>query len=513
MKAPTVKVLIDTNVIIGLEDNRIVSPIFSEISRKCQTHGIDIYIHEGSKQDIERDKDLGRRNIILSKIDKFLKLSNIPIPDRGKLEKTYGNISNDNDYVDVVLLYTLHTINAVDFLITQDRGIHQRALKLNVADRVFTLEETLTWLRDTYSRHTVPLPYIEEKQCQQISQQDEIFQSLNSDYPTFSDWFRDSCAKQHRSCWTISIDNKIAGIAIRKDEDFQDIQNDLPEIGNKFSSHPTKILKICTFKIQDKYRGEKLGEQLLKQVLWWTHKNKYDFVYLTVYPKHKHLIDMLTQYGFESIGRKEKELYLGKVFSSGILRTPESKPALAYHRQYYPGFIAMDNVKKYLVPIKPEYYRALFPENVNDAQPDLFGPNLHAESSKIPGNAIRKVYVCNASIASIKKGDILLFYHLLDNRSYYSQTIVTVGVVDGFDVTCNHGELLRLTAKRSVFSEQQLKEFTKNDTKPAKAINFLLTKHIEPPINYSSMERIGIQGPYQSIRNISHEHFQQLNVE
>ena len=111
---------------------------------------MQIFIHEASKLDIARDNDTERRQIILSKIDKFPLLDGIELPEKDVLEATYGSIKSPNDLVDVTLLYTLHEIDAVDFLITQDRGLHERARQVNIADRVFLVEDALVWLRDTF---------------------------------------------------------------------------------------------------------------------------------------------------------------------------------------------------------------------------------------------------------------------------------------------------------------------------------------------------------------------------
>ncbi len=504
------KLLIDTNILIGLEDHKAIDNSFSEFQQKCQKFGVQLYVHEASKQDIGRDKDIKRRQVILSKIAKFLPLGGMPVPDRGQLQQIYGKVRNDNDYVDVLLLYALHEVDAVDFLITQDLGIHKRAHALNIADRVFRVEDAIVWLRDTYDRIKVSLPYIEEKECHQINRADDIFQSLRDDYAGFDAWFNRSCVRNHRHCWTINFNDEISGIAIRKDESPAEFFNDLPSAKGRVQSDIEKILKICTFKIKERHRGEKLGEQLIKQVLWWASKNSYDLVYLTVYPKHKYLIHVLTQYGFEAIGRSKGELYLAKAFRSGVLESSADENPLAYHRQYYPNFRRHEAVSKYLVPIKGPYYETLFPENVNKRQTELFDASSVGLVSRIPGNTIRKVYVCHAGIKSIREGDILLFFHLKDDNSFHSQALITVGITDGFDIVSHHDALLKLTAKRSVFSPEQLVEFTKNDTKSVKVINFLLAGHISPAIFYGRLQEIGIKGPYQSIRNISHEHFQEL---
>lgn len=507
------KLLIDTNILIGLEDNKEIDVTLSSLFQKCQSNSVQIFIHEASRSDIERDKDSPRKNIILSKIAKFPELKGIPIPDKSKLELIYGKISKPNDYVDVVLLYTLYEVGAVDFLVTQDRGIHKRAAQLNIANRVFTVEDALVWIRNKYDRSSVRLPFIEEKQCHQINRADNIFASLQNDYSGFNDWFHTNCVKNHRSCWTINFDEEIAGIAIRKDESFIELRNAVPSVEKSFHQAPQRILKICTFKIKEEFRGEKLGEQLLKQILWWSHKNGYELVYLTVFPKHKNLIDLLFSYGFKNIGRANSELYLAKSFAAGILVTEPQFETLAYHRQYYPNFISDKTVKKFLVPIHANYYASLFPENVNKRYPGLFDSLEETHGSKIPGNTIRKVYVCHAQINTIKLGDILLFFHLKSSDSLESQCLVTVGIVDGFDVTNKSDELLRLTAKRSVFNQNELESFTRNNKKKVKVINFLLAGHITPAIPYNKMEGIGIKGPYQSIRSIDHALYKKLESE
>ncbi|MES2676905.1 MAG: GNAT family N-acetyltransferase [Pseudomonadota bacterium] len=507
------KLLIDTNILIGLEDNKEVDKNFSSLQNKCQSNGVQIFVHEASLNDIERDKDNPRKKITISKIAKFPSLDGILLPDKTTLEKTYGPITKANDWVDVALLYTLHEVGAIDFLVTQDRGIHKRASQLDIADRVFYVEDALVWLREKYDRTPVTLPFIEEKKCHQINHQDDIFDSLRRDYTTFDQWFKTSCVKQHRSCWTINFANEIAGIAIRKDESYSGLISSVPLSEVHFQRPPKKILKICTFKIKEKYRGEKFGEQLLKQVLWWAKKNVYDLVYLTIYPKHKNLVDLLLKYGFENIGRGEGELYLAKSFEFDILKTKSPSSALLYHRQYYPNFISNESVQKFLIPIRSDYYATLFPENVHKKQPGLFDADSGIYGNRISGNTIRKVYVCRAIISTIKPGDILLFFHLKDENSFDSQCIVTIGVVDGFDTTNKNEELQRLTAKRSVFNQQQLEDFTEGNLKNVKIINFLLARHIDTPFPYNKMESIGIKGPYQSIRSITNKHYNQLKSE
>ena len=116
--------LIDTNIVIHLEDGKPVDPEFAEMMRRCAKHGIRVLTHEGSESDIRRDAQDERRTTTLSKLGKFEKLRRLALPNESILEAKYGRIANDNDRIDVELLYALER-NASDFLITQDLGIHK----------------------------------------------------------------------------------------------------------------------------------------------------------------------------------------------------------------------------------------------------------------------------------------------------------------------------------------------------------------------------------------------------
>jgi rRNA-processing protein FCF1 len=138
------KVLIDTNVIIELEDHKEVSPIFARFLQLCAQHGVRVFVHERALADIDRDKNAERRAVTRSKIKKFETLSGIKSPPHDELVARYGAINKENDEVDVALLYALD-LGAVDFLVSQDQGIHSRARRreAGLADRVLVVVDAL----------------------------------------------------------------------------------------------------------------------------------------------------------------------------------------------------------------------------------------------------------------------------------------------------------------------------------------------------------------------------------
>ena len=57
------KFLIDTNIVIGLEDNRPVDAGLTELTRRCSTNGVRLFVDGAVDDDIRRDTDLARRAV------------------------------------------------------------------------------------------------------------------------------------------------------------------------------------------------------------------------------------------------------------------------------------------------------------------------------------------------------------------------------------------------------------------------------------------------------------------
>jgi GNAT superfamily N-acetyltransferase len=497
------KLLIDTNVFIGLEDPRRVDPDSAELIRKCNENNVAIFVHEDALRDISRDKDITRREISLSKLRKFQELKAPKLPDQSTLEAAFGPIRKANDEVDVALLYALD-IGAIDFLVTEDQGIHDRVKLTSLARRVFTVADILTWLRRTFDPTPVGLPLIEERKAHEIDLKDEIFDSLRQDYTPYDEWWLKTCVPAHRLCWTAVIDGHLAGIVVRKDESQNEAGTKLP--GNK-------ILKICTFKVHPNFRGEKLGELLLKQVLWFAQKNAYDLVYLTAFPIQTLLIQVLGYYGFQHTHtRANGELVLEKTVSRARLSSTGTTDPFTLARLNYPRFSADPPAKVFVVPIQGPYHQKLFPEIAFINPLPLFPEEaliVPMPGERKPGNTIRKVYLCRAKTNALSPGDILLFYMSKSDGFRASQTITSIGVAEAITEANRLDELIRLTAKRSVFSESELKIMLEESDTPVRVIDFLLMSHIEPPISLQELIEAEVfnQRPPQSISLIDRRNF------
>jgi hypothetical protein len=467
-----------------------------ERQRDHHVHRTRAATFAGCNDDIKRDKDEARKAVSLSKLKKFNTIKKVMGLTASDLAQEFGSLPKANDVVDATLLHALK-IGVADFVVTEDRGLHERAQKYApaLANRVFYVADALALLKITYEPTTVPLPFVEEIDANTIPKSDAIFVTLRADYDGFDAWW-DKCIKAMRKCWIVKDNSEIAGLIVRKEEDLSDTLATLPG---------QKLLKLCTFKVRTENRGIKLGELLLKQALWFAQTNKYDVVYLTTFKTQATLIELIEYYGFQHTATRDNgELIYEKPLSRGPLAKSDA-PTNFFDaaRLAYPRFYAGAEVNAYIVPIKEPFHEDLFPELANRKQPDLFkllgGP-------KTPGNTIRKVYLCRAQ-ANLTQPGALIFFYKSRSKNLPSQAVTTLGVVESMALAHSTDELRRLAGGRSVYGDTQLQAFNATETKPVKVINFLLITHIDPVIELETLQCLNIitPSPQQSIFHLTHD--------
>ena len=492
--------LIDTNVVIQLEDDKPVQAEFSEMMRRCQEHTVALSVHEASEEDVRRDRNPNRRTITLSKIAKFERIKGVSTPPEAILASRFGAIKDDHDRVDVLLLNALDR-NAADFLVTEDLGIHRRARQAGLQDRVFRVKDALDWLIGTFEPQPVPLPYIVERRCYQLDKNDPIFDTLRQGYPDFDDWF---ARVARRPCWCLEVGGQIAGIVIRKDDE--------PRSETDATLPGSKILKVSTFKVKETFRGEKFGEHLLKQILWYAQLNQYDLVYLTAYANDQEILaDLLQQYGFQATAVKASADGDEQIYEKQMQRGPVTARTmpLADDLARYPCFREDDVVQAICVPIQPQWYRVLFPENA--PQMSLLDASIEQNTERTPGNTIRKVYLCHAQMKSVNPGDILLFY--LSGNEIGSGNVRTVGIVEKMTEISDPEALLRATGRRSVYTEKQQLGMLHQSQSPIKVVDFILVGHLKNAVPLGLLNAIGaLKGAPQSFTRMNKDAYRTLDV-
>lgn len=483
-------ILIDTNIIFPLEDNKEVGKDYAELNRICSSYGIVMSVHESSIQDISRDGDENRKKISLSKIEKYPKIRRTPW-DKAQREAKFGTIKNDHDEVDTDLLVSME-LGVADLLVTEDRGLRDRVKGKPLESRVLTVSSALKLLRKEFGAVLVDYKHVQDRKCNEFYHDNLFFASLKKDYAGFEKWF-ESCIRKQRPCWVIQQDNSIAGMIIYKDE-LRSVQDDCEEL-DALGVPGNKVLKLCMFKVDETIRGEKFGEQLLKKAMDYAHRNGYDSTYLTVFPRHAELMKQIARFGFMEGKEKNGEKTFYKY--SKVIKVEGTLSAFEFHQTFWPC-VRKTGVAKYCIPVKPEFHARLFPE----AAPQ-FSLALDTQT-QTPGNAIRKVYICNAQTRQIVAGSILFFY--LSEQS----VITSIGVLESYDEAKDFKRLKELAGVRSVYSDDELEYMTQKDTS-AKAMNFYYSENLKNPISLSNLKKHKVlKGAPQSITEIPEEKFSDL---
>jgi len=260
-----------------------------------------------------------------------------------------------------------------------------------------------------------------------------------------------------------------------------------------------EILKLCLFKMDENMRGEKFGEQLLKKAIDYAYRNKYDTTYLTVFPKHEILVRLISRFGFIKANSKGEEDVYFKY--TKVISTNPPITNFEFHKKFWPC-VKYSEVDKFVIPIIPKFHDRLFPEisHIYNKQLSFF----EDKEPKTPGNAIRKVYICNAQINSINSGDILLFYRSGDS------IITTIGVLQDYSTAENIDDIRQLVGSRSVYSEKELLERIEQKSS-AKIVNFYYAENFSASIKLETLLEIkALNGTPQSITKIGNDGFNKI---
>lgn len=477
------KFLIDTNIFIPLEP---VSPgeieastgAVTELVRLISEAGHQIYVHPFCTSDIQRDTNDQRRKVRTILFQKYPKLPDPP-KISSRLEKALGHVEPyTNDWVDNHLIAALQA-DATDFLVTEDREIHTKVSRLSLDTRVATVAEATLIVKDLFDINPPPPPAVKPIKAHSLDDSDPIFNSFRRDYPNFNEWLR-KCKRKHRQAWIIKGDDKhLAAICIITGKKY-------PNFGLKGLR-----LKICSFKVSEKHPGLRLGELLLKTIFDYARRNRYEWIYVTVLEKYSHLISLLKDFGFQDVGARTKvnEIVMVKPMSYKDAELDSMDP-LPFNMKYGPYAVKFKNVQTFVIPIKPRYHYLLFPEA--EEQLPLI-PDLRPF-----GNSIRKAYLSNASIRTIRPGANILFY-----RSEDWHSITSLGVVEDTLVSSSATEVARYVGKRTVYTFAKIQRLCQ---KEVLAILFRQCRILGKPIHLDELrENRVLRIPPQSIVTIPRE--------
>ncbi len=465
------KFLIDTNIILPIEpglisDFEVNTDLALKFYRLSQESGNNVCVHPEVKLDLQRDKNIERSELRKKLINRYEIIKSPPPITLLEKECVGDPVHGSNDYVDNCLLASVKG-DAVDFLITEDKKLHRKAQRSGLESRVLFLQDAIILLLNLFDHSPPPPPSVKQVFVYELNEKDSIFNTLRKDYsPKFDSWLT-KCKRIHREAYIIQNEklNHLSGICIFKNED------------KSPTGDIAKTLKLCTFKISEFESGKRYGELLFKAVFDYADSNNYDYIYFTAFPKQDDLIAFSESFGFFILPQKNKngEFILYKKLSYNSEDAEEMSP-LEFHIKYGPRHVLFYRNNTFLIPIKPLYHQALFPEL--ESQQLLFHDNRPC------GNSIKKAYLSHSLSKQINSGDNIFFYRSGDVRG-----ITAIGFIEDIIRTTNSNKIARHVGSRTVYDFKSITEFCK---RPTLVIRFRYVKGVKKPIRLKELKNFGV---------------------
>ena len=484
------KALLDTNIIIHREANRIVSQDIGILYRWLDRGKYIKCIHSATVEEVKKNPNKETVDLFLVKLNSY-ELIDIPSPLKDEVKAVSAKYDvTDNDKVDTTLLNEAFC-GRVDILITEDRKIHKKAQELGIQDKVFTIE---SFLEKTFSEHPELVNYkvlnVQKLKFGKINLNDTFFDSLKEDYTGFDKWFLKKYDEE--AYITVNSNNGmlLSFLYLKIEDENENYSNITPVF------EPKRRLKVGTFKVIS--NGCRLGERFMKIIFDNALKSHVDEIYVTIYdkrPEQRRLIELIEQWGFYLWGNKNGEKVYVRDFSP--------KYDVNNLKGCFP-FISK-NKNAFIVPIYPEYHTELLPDSIlNTESPEEFIEDFPHR------NCICKVYVSRALEPYPEIGDILVFYR---TGGFYKSVITTIGEVQDikFDFR-DEEDFILYCRKKSVYPEQALRDMWRYSYRKPFVVSFLYAYSFPHRINMEKLidlkVLLGINDAPRGFKPITKEQFE-----
>ncbi len=490
-----VKVLLDTNVIIYRETDRILNENTPDLFKWLDKLHYDKFIHPLTIDEISKYENTTLRDVILSKLSSYNCLSSLA-PLNPKIEEILSLDKDENSENDTKILNEVVS-GRVDFLITQDKGIYKKATYLGISNKVYSIEAFSAYmLSENPDLIDYSILSVRKKKIGSLDFKSKFFDSLRESYKGFDNWLN---KKSEEDAYVCFLQDELQAFLYLKKEGPDEVYSDITP-----PFLPKQRLKIGTFKVS--MNGFKLGERFLKIALENAIKFHVEEVYLTIFdnnpndiPKQS-LVAQLKSFGFEKWGTKAtgESVYVKNM----IPHFNQDNPKLSF--PFYNR-----NSDTYLCPIRPDYHTSLLPDSIlNNESPEDFSEN------KPFRNAISKVYISRSLFRNLKCGDNILFYR---TGGLYVSVITTIGIVYKIYHPNTFEELKDICRRKSIFSDKELEDLWYQKSQNGKwykpfVVEFLYVHHLPTPkINLFTLikEKIVDKAP-RGFEKISVEHMNKI---
>lgn len=272
-----VKILLDTNLLIYREDHSVVNDKVLELTKILYDSNLyKIVIHPMTLEDISHIKDLDERKIFYSKIKIYETIERPPkAPD--DFNNLVGCSKIPNDLIDNNLLYAVFK-DCVNYLITNDNKLKNKAKKANISDRVLGIEDVIKLFKPLEEKEIRTPAFINYEYLYNIDIDDDFFDSLKADYKDFESWYKKKSRIGNMAYITRYTNNKISSFLMLKVEYgafldnkmiawiFLSVSNRMKQIKSYIPDIEGKCVDIDGVIVLPEYRGNHLQNILVEHL-------------------------------------------------------------------------------------------------------------------------------------------------------------------------------------------------------------------------------------------------------
>ena len=181
---------------IGSSGPTVVSQDIGLLYKWLDRGGYTKCVHSATIGEIRKNPNEATVRSFLVKMQSY-EVIEIPSPMQDAVAELSLEVDKDeNDRIDTKLLNEV-AAGRVDILVTEDGGIHEKARRLNLQEKVFSIE---SFLERVFAENPQLVPYkvlnVQKVKFGNIDLKDSFFDSLRSDYSGFDRWFT---RKKHTS--------------------------------------------------------------------------------------------------------------------------------------------------------------------------------------------------------------------------------------------------------------------------------------------------------------------------
>lgn len=484
-----IRILLDTNIIVYRESDNVYKENIGTLYNLIDNNPEMIkFIHPIIKKELLQNIYDDKRKQLLERLKSYNMMENVSRRINDNLSVITSPLNkNENDKIDDIILNEIYNGN-IDILITEDKKIKYKSLKLGIANKVQSIEEFI-YINKEIKKVNHDILDINKIKMKQINIEDSFFDDLKKNYPGFEDWFK---RKGEEDAYYYGENGKLLALLFLKNEEIgdDDYSNIRPMMKNN------RKLKISTFKVD--VQKKKIGERFMKIIFDQARFSMVDEIYVTIFDndeKKKALINYFEKFGFKYFGLKDgSELVYVRNMKKNF---NQDNPLSSY------PYINSNN-DSFVIAINPSYHTYLLPDSKlkNEA---------YANKNVSVEYAIKKYYVSRAGwLEKPKIGDNILFYRTKHDPipAKYSSVITTLGLVTNIIVPDNAEQLCQLVKNKTVYNDQELLSIYNSNTY---IIEFAYITTLENKLNYDICLKNGIldEAP-RSVKKISNEQFKKI---